>query len=266
MDGAADQTEAFGFPSFEPLDRLIRQERAAANEAATASAEARMPTPQAKLLHRLGRRLRDYPALIVETGKIVRTGAAGGWLFEKWEGFFDAQVKAAIGYIQAVGDELVTKGGAMQPPLNTNVPNPEPPPTDDPEVTDKIRKAAEVEARANILAGKATPAETAKLIRCLDISGNFRDEQEIPDSTLLAAFLNLHELNAKYTTLVFIAPLANLVKLQMLDLDGTAVSDWGPVDHIDTVGGRPDSWQRREPYVGRLPPGMGCGLNWSRYY
>ena len=83
--------------------------------------------------------------------------------------------------------------------------------------------------------------KAAKLIRRLGISGNFRDQQEIPDSTMLAAFPNLRELDTKNTIISFIVPLVNLVKLQILDLNGTAVSDWSPVDHIDTVGGRPDS-------------------------
>ncbi len=100
---------------------------------------------------------------------------------------------------------------------------------DDPELAHEIRKAAEAEARANILAGKATPAEAAKRVRSLDISGQFTSKQEIPDPTLLAAFPNLRELLADYTTIKPLTPLANLTKLQRLDLTGTAVSDIEPL-------------------------------------
>lgn len=235
MDEAADEIGTFGIPSSEPLDQLIRQQRSAAIEAATASAEARMPAPQPVLLKRLGRRMTDYPTVIIATGKIVRTTAtAAGWTYAKWEGFWSALAKTGFTFIKEAGDEIVAEGEAMR--LNRDQSSSQLQSfDDDPDVDDETRKQAEAQAREDVLAGRETPIEIARLVHTLDISGDLNEIRQLPSPALIANFPNLLELHANRTNLDNLQPVAALTKLIALNLNETPVNDIKPVEALTNL-------------------------------
>jgi internalin A len=61
----------------------------------------------------------------------------------------------------------------------------------------------------------------------------------ISNITPLAVLTNLETLTIRTTDITDISSLSGLTNLVSLDLSGNEITDWSPVDHVESVQGRP---------------------------